>query len=358
MLKTRGLAGSFANVRAGAYQRYRRFERLPFWLGGMLGVLIGAGLAAFFVFGLGGPQGLVGFAVLLFAALGLGLKTGWVVDLELPEVPASETEDSEPERVVSEAVIESAPSTLLDMVEIPGGSFLMGSSRDDSSAYKDEFPQHRVTVSPFLMSRFPVTVRDYRTLMEKTPSEWTETETDEKSPANYITWFQAIDFCNALSTHEGFEPCYEIQGEFVKWRRNAEGYRLPTEAEWEYAARAGLSSVYFFGDGASDLGDYAWYSGNSGKKVHPVGELKPNPFGLYDLLGNVWEWCWDWFGDYDNADARNPAGPETGSSRVLRGGSAWNDPRNLRSADRNRRNPEAGNVFIGFRCVRAPAASD
>ncbi|MCI0666944.1 MAG: formylglycine-generating enzyme family protein, partial [Methylococcaceae bacterium] len=198
---------------------------------------------------------------------------------------------------------------------------------------------------------------DYRTVMTDVPSEWTDTRTDDRCPANFITWFQAAEFCNALSEREGFKPCYKIEGRSVEWLRNANGYRLPTEAEWEYAVRAGTKSIYFFGDDARRLGEYAWYSENSGKTVHPVGMRKPNPFGLYDLLGNVWEWCWDWDGTYNDTIQTDPAGPETGDYRVLRGGSAWDDPSYLRSAIRIRIQPEFWDEFIGFRCVRSPAAS-
>ncbi|MGH8476490.1 MAG: formylglycine-generating enzyme family protein [Methylococcales bacterium] len=250
-----------------------------------MGLLIGTGLAAAFLFEVGGLEGLLGHALLLSAALWLGLKAGWVLDL--PRSPASrvpaphglreaevvKVKEKQPEKSVS----------LLDMVEIPGGDFLMRSTRHDDSAYESEFPQHRVTVCAFWMSRFPVTVEQYKSVMKDIPSAWSNQASDDRYPANSISWFEAISFCNALSEREGFEPCYKIEGESVEWLRNAQGYRLPTEAEWEYAARAGTQSRYFFGDDPAMLGEFAFYSRNSRYDVHPVGLLKPNPFGLTHL---------------------------------------------------------------------------
>ncbi len=314
----------------------------------------GAGLAALFLLESGGLEGLLGYAGLLFLALWVGWKAGWVVDVKLPDraAPASEgpvvaRKRREPEK----------PAALLEMVEIRGGRFLMGSARADRSAYEDEFPEHPVTVTSFLMSKYPVTLLDYRTVMTDSPSEWTHKQADDRCPANFITWFQAVEFCNALSEREGFKPCYRIEDRSVEWLRNANGYRLPTEAEWEYAVRAGTKSRYFFGDDAARLGKYAWYSENSGKTVHPVGMRKSNPFGLHDLLGNVWEWCWDWYGPYSDTTQDSPAGPEAGQYRGLRGGSAWSDPGLLRSAVRDWLLPVIRVEDVGFRCVRSPAAS-
>ena len=125
--------------------------------------------------------------------------------------------------------------------------------------------------------------------------------------------------------------------------------RLPTEAEWEYACRAGTTTAYSFGDNSNRLGDYAWYSGNSGRKTHPVGQKNANAWGLYDMHGNVWEWCQDWKGDYPTSDQVNPAGPESGSHRVLRGGSWLDAPRYFRCADRDWLTPGNSNDYNGFR---------
>ncbi len=161
-------------------------------------------------------------------------------------------------------------------------------------------------------------------------------------------------FCNRLSERLGLRPCYRKVLTRWRWDRTANGYRLPTEAEWEYAVRAGATARWFFGDDERELGDYAWFEGNSGSRVHPVAEKEPNPWGLYDMLGNVWEWCWDYYGRYGFGQADNPAGPAIGLRRVGRGGSAWDAPRYLRSALRARVDPENRYVDRGFRCVRVP----
>ncbi len=142
----------------------------------------------------------------------------------------------------------------------------------------------------------------------------------------------------------------------MDWDQKANGYRLPTEAEWEYAVRAGTKTRWFFGDDDAELGRYAWFSGNAGNRVHPVGEKESNPWDLHDMIGNVWEWCWDWYGDYskDTAAVIDPIGPLTGVCRVLRGGAYWSGARRLRSADRIRHEPENRSDDIGVRCVRGP----
>ena len=282
----------------------------------------------------------------------------------------------------------------LDMVEIAGGMFLMGSPDSDDLTQNSEKPQHEVTVSDFYISRYPITRQLYREIVKEAPEEWANDEDDQQLPANYVTWFDAVKFCNALSEQVGLQACYRIDGQQVEWDREADGYRLPTEAEWEYACRAGTTTRWFFGDDPAELGRYAWFRENSGSKVHPVGEKESNLFGLYDMIGNVWEWCWDWYGEYkkdagaedmgrwprsfrlyyvigdiilripgigklffkDSSDSslHDPVGPNGGRSRVLRGGSFGGEAEFLRSADRNGRGPEGRSDRIGFRCVRRP----
>src|SRR5262249_42607127 len=158
--------------------------------------------------------------------------------------------------------------------------------------------------------------------------------------ANDVSWFDTIDFCNTLSAYVGLQPCYRRAGAHVEWENSADGYRLPTEAEWEYACRAGTTSAWFFGDDPAALEHYAWFADNSEYRVHPVGEKAANPWGLHDMIGNVWEWCWDWYDTYRTETVHDLTGSQDGTRRALRGGAAWFDSRNLRSAYRYRDVPE------------------
>ena len=240
----------------------------------------------------------------------------------------------------------------LTMVEIPGGTFLMGSPADDEQAFGNEHPQHEVTISPFLMSETTVTRALYREHMDKQPKEWQGDEDDGQLPANHVSWFDAVAFCNRLSERADLVPCYDIDNKKVTWNREADGYRLPTEAEWEYACRAGTTTRWFWGDEEAGIDEYAWYGGNAGDQVRPVAQKEPNPWGLYDMAGNVWEWCWDWFGEYPEDPQTDPDGPPTGVSRVLRGGAFHDVPGGLRAAYRGRVEPEFRRRYGGFRVVR------
>ncbi len=242
----------------------------------------------------------------------------------------------------------------LDMVTVHGGTFRMGSPEADPEAYENEKPQHTVTVSAFCISRYLVTRQLYREILGQAPATWGEDTDDERFPANEVSWFDAVAFCNALSAHVGLQPCYHITGQHVEWDTSADGYRLPTEAEWEYACRAGTTSAWFFGDDPTALGRYAWFTGNSGDRVHPIGEKEANPWGLHDMIGNVWEWCWDCYNTYLTGVVCDPPGPKDGICRTRRGGSAWIDPCDLRSACRDWDKPEFQFCDFGFRCVRRP----
>jgi formylglycine-generating enzyme required for sulfatase activity len=239
------------------------------------------------------------------------------------------------------------------MVELPGGTFWMGSPDTDAEAYKNERPRHRVTVSAFAISRYQITRELYRALCDTSPQAWQGDSNDARLPANNVSWFDAVSFCNALSQHAGLQPCYRVDSAHVDWDRSADGYRLPTEAEWEYACRAGTTSRWFFGNDPAALDRYAWFVANAKDKVQPVGEKTPNDWGLHDMIGNVWEWCWDWYNRYRAEAVVDPTGLGNGHYRVLRGGSAWlDDPRLLRSAHRDRVVPEVRGGHVGLRCVR------
>ena len=244
-----------------------------------------------------------------------------------------------------------------EMVLVPGGWFEMGSSRGED----DERPPHRVWVDPFLMDRYEVTQKQFGTRMRRNPSRFG----GAKSPVECVSWGEAALYCNARSRAESLRPCYDERIGTCDFA--ADGYRLPTEAEWEYACRAGSDTHYCFGS-ARLLPRYGWFKGNAHASTHPVGLKKPNPWGIHDMHGNVMEWCNDVYGKdyYAQAPQKHPRGPaeDPKSTFVLRGG-AWNRSAHAcRSAYRTSEYPGqadacAAHPDIGFRCVRsAPARGE
>lgn len=241
----------------------------------------------------------------------------------------------------------------IEMVVIPAGSFDMGSPQGGD----EEKPVHRVWIDSFLMDRHEVTQAEYEKLgqIEAFPNPAHFKGADR--PVEQVNWPQAARFCNARSRAEGLKPAYNEDTGACDFEAN--GYRLPTEAEWEYACRAGTSTGYSFGSEARQLGDFAWFADNAAKKTHPVGQKKANPWGLFDMHGNVAEWCQDVFdkGYYKSSAEKNPRGPSEGKEYVLRGGS-WKSPADaVRSAYRIGENPGFSDAClardaIGFRCVR------
>ncbi len=322
-----------------------------------LGVGLALGLALFFSLAL--PWAAAAFVALLVGGTLLG-RSGASIEVESllddEEEPPAERFPEPPHRVT--------PRDL--WVDLEGGTFRMGSPDDEEGRYEREGPVHDVAVSAFQMMRVPVTRRLYQEIIGEDPG-WPEAEDSADRPVNNITWFQAVRFCNALSDADGLEPCYEeLPGDKVRWHRKRDGYRLPTEAEWEYACRAGTPTRFSFGDDEAELERYAWFDKNSEGQPRPVGQKEPNPWGLHDLHGNVWEWCWDWYGPYSRKKIADPGGPDDRSplrqklilllSRtkrsVLRGGSFWYVPRFVRSAGRDGGRPGFSGWSVGFRCVR------
>lgn len=226
---------------------------------------------------------------------------------------------------------------------------------------------HDVTVSAFYMDPYEVTQKDYLEIMGENPSHFR----GDALPIENVTWYDAVSYCNKLSENKGLTPVYEIDGDSVTWDRSADGYRLPTEAEWEYAARAGTETIYNFGnqvhsDDANFEGSYPYFieenyvshrdpdvvtSRNRGETI-AVTELAPNGFGLYQTHGNVSEWCFDYYGQYDLQNTADPAGAVKGSLRVNRGGSYNDFGKHLRSAYRSATNPLDGDQNLGFRISR------
>jgi formylglycine-generating enzyme required for sulfatase activity len=212
--------------------------------------------------------------------------------------------------------------------------------------------QQQVWVSAFSISKYEVTQKDYRDVMGTNPSHFK----GDSLPVENVSWVDAIEYCNKRSLMEKLTPAYTIGGSGdrrnVTWNRDANGYRLPTEAEWEYACRAGTTTPYSSGDSVDSAG---WHSGNSGNTTHPVGQKQANAWGLYDMHGNVSEWCWDEYTDLGVVTDVRTSSVADSSSRsdyAVRGG-AWNyDAQNLRSAYRGGRISSSRGNHVGFRLVR------
>lgn len=242
------------------------------------------------------------------------------------------------------------------MVLVPGGEFQMGNpgGKADASAV------HSVNLAPFYMDATEVTQEEYERLMEYNPSKFR----GEMLPVERTRWIDAAAYCNLRSKEEGLTPVYDLENDTADLTAN--GYRLPTEAEWEYACRAGNAERFYFGTDEKQLADYGWFRNNSEESTHKVAGKKPNGFGLYDLYGNVAEWCNDLYspGYYAESPVDNPAGPDKGVKRVLRGGSWADRPKYIGSGIRASDNPVTADIcqgydVYGFRCVRsaAPAAT-
>ena len=233
----------------------------------------------------------------------------------------------------------------LELVAIESGSFMMGSPITEAHHQQDE-TQHTVTLSQgFQISTTEITQERYEAVMGNNPVQHTDCPS---CPVGNVDWFEALEFCNALSTLEGRVPVYGIARPSVSWNKTLDGYRLPTEAEWEYAARAGQSQVY---SGSDSVDEVAWYTQNSSIEAHPVGTKKANAWGLYDMSGNVMEWTWDPIDDYPSEGVTDPLGPETGLFRVHRGGSFNFAASASRVADRSWEEPTASGDTLGFRIV-------
>jgi len=237
----------------------------------------------------------------------------------------------------------------MSMVVIPAGEFMMGANEGAIDAK----PAHPVKIEGFLMDQNEVTQEAYEKVTRTNPSR----RKNPRNPVEQVTWTAAVKFCNARSSQEGLKPCYDTNTWACDFSAN--GYRLPTEAEWEYACRSGSTAQYYYGDNADELKSFGWFEGNSDSKTHPAGQRKPNAFGLYDMAGNVWEWCNDFYATkyYRESPGENPPGPNQGEKRVLRGGAWSSSAGNCRSWVRNC--DEAGLTDVcltmdsnGFRCVR------
>ncbi|MDR0841822.1 MAG: formylglycine-generating enzyme family protein [Acidobacteriota bacterium] len=214
------------------------------------------------------------------------------------------------------------------MVYVRGGTFTMGCTAEQGNdCWDDEKPAHEVTVRDFYIGKHEVTQAEWKAVMGSNPSRFK----GDNLPVEQVSWNDAQEFIRKLSTMTG------------------KNYRLPTEAEWEYAARGGSQSRGFKYSGSNSIGDVAWYYGNSGNKTHPVGTKRANELGIYDMTGNVWEWANDWKGGYSSGSQTNPVGPSSGSLRVNRGGSWYYDARFARVSSRYEYEPGFRIDILGFR---------
>ena len=246
------------------------------------------------------------------------------------------------------------------MIQIEGGTFQMGHDfvydpdlpDNLNFAYPNEQLVHPVTVSPFEIGETLVTQDEYEAMTGMNPSF----DKGGRKPVTHVTADEALTLCNKLSETAGYEPCLDEKTRKCDVSKN--GFRLPTEAEWEFACRAGTNTHFNTGDTLADLERAGWFLGNSGGKIHPVAQKEPNAFGLFDMHGNVFEWCYDGYdwidyhGGYTSKPATDPLGFEDFRFRVMRGGSWYSEPSICRSAARGLYFPKMGTYYIGMRLAR------
>ncbi|MBE3068667.1 MAG: SUMF1/EgtB/PvdO family nonheme iron enzyme [Planctomycetes bacterium] len=248
------------------------------------------------------------------------------------------------------AVEKTTTKTGIEMVLVPAGEFIMGSDRGEP----DERPAHTVRLGAFWMDTREVSQQAYQALMGKNPAKFAGPD----RPVERVSWLGAVRYCNMRSLREGLPACYDPKT--LACDPSADGYRLPTEAEWEYACRAGGVAAYAFGDDPAGLGKVAWFKDNAAGATHPVGQKEPNAWGLHGMHGNVAEWCEDFYAEgYDAApgEAADPRGPPSGDERILRGGSWRSSADACRASARASEAPGFADVCFGyeaygFRCVR------
>jgi len=269
----------------------------------------------------------------------------------------------------------AAPQPPIEMIAVTGGTFRMGSPRGSGLMY--ERPDHPVTIKDFLLGKYEVTQAQYFDITGLRPSSCRTNPESPKSiegwktlPVEMVNWYAALVFCNKLSIKEKLNPVYRVNGSVnpddwgeipmveanapwdVEWISGANGYRLPTESEWEYAARGGAEAQNLKYAGSNDPKEVAWYYENSDTMSHTIGKKAPNELGLYDMSGNIMEWCWDWQGPYTAAEKDNPTGPSSGMYRVIRGGGWSYAVEYCLVPHRHNNLPYYRGVNLGFRVAR------
>lgn len=317
-------------------------------------------------------------AVVILAGIGAAVYFHSIHKEDIRKMTSRETAASQPipgqpaSEAAADAEIPGAAFSGDGMIYVDGGTFAMGSPNEERQRQQDE-TRHEVTISAFYVDPYEVTQSSYEQIMGENPSYFAGSDL----PVESITWYDAVEYCNRLSESRGLTPVYTIAGDTVSWNRSAEGYRLLTEAEWEYAARGGTDTIYNVGNQVhSDLvnfeGSYPYLieenyvtrsnpdvvTSNYRGSTISVNSLAPNAFGLYNTHGNVSEWCFDYYGAYDLQNTADPAGAATGALRVNRGGSYNDFGKHLRSAYRSATNPNDADRNLGFRICRNARAGD
>jgi sulfatase modifying factor 1 len=246
---------------------------------------------------------------------------------------------------------------VLQMVKVEGGKFLMGSPDENKIAENDEQKQHEVTVGNFEINKLEVSVWEWKEYCKKTKKQMPAKQVwgiNDNYPITNIAWNDAVNYCNWLSKQDGYKPVYTFAGPNIICDFTANGYRLPTEAEWEYAAKGGKKSKNYIFSGSNISNEIAWQQNSSDKRPHAVGTKLANELGIYDMSGNVWEWCYDWYNKdyYKSEDGNNPTGPIRGEKKSVRGGSWDSKESYLRTSNRISTTPDRTYEFYGFRLAR------
>jgi formylglycine-generating enzyme required for sulfatase activity len=238
-------------------------------------------------------------------------------------------------------------NSAVEMVLVPGDSTFIGSLDDD--ARHDEFPPHRVALNSFYISSEEIT----REQWAMANPDYVCLDEEKNLPITNVSWDEALEYCNDKSIKDGLKPCYDFTNEGVECDFNANGYRLPTEAEWEYAAKAGKHEEFYVYSGSNTPDVVGWYKGNSENRMHPVASKAANALGTYDMSGNAAEWVWDWYAGYSSDPDLALKGPQKGSDKIFRGGSWYHDDYELRVTSRLHAKPFLKTEYIGFRVARS-----
>ncbi len=287
--------------------------------------------------------------------------TQWILGKIVEERGEVDKEEFQRRLIETKERLQTVLSLTSVLVKVKGGTFQMGDVNNEG--YNTEKPVHTVKLTyDYWIGKYAVTFREYDTFCAATSRSVPDDDGWGRGqrPVIWVIWNDAIGYCNWLSEKEGIAKAYDSNGNLLDRNGNittdikqVKGYRLPTEAEWEYAARGGQKTNGYKYAGSDDLNEVVWYDDNSDRQTHPVGEKKGNELGLYDMTGNVWEWCHDWYGVYASRTQTNPTGPSSGSRRVLRGGSWQTYDWLCRAAVRPDYTPGNGvNGLLGFRLVR------